>query len=85
MYARMVTAMERTLERSQSKFQLHLQKLNTLNPLSTLERGYAIVSTPEGHIIKQADEVSPGNLVKARLAEGQITAEVRSIAEKEET
>ena len=85
MYARMVTAMERTLERSQSKFQLHLQKLNTLNPLSTLERGYAIVSTPEGHIIKQANEVSPGNLVKARLAEGQITAEVRSIAEKEET
>ncbi len=85
MYARMVTAMERTLERSQSKFQLHLQKLNTLNPLSTLERGYAIVSTPEGHIIKQADEVSPGNLVNARLAEGQITAEVRSIAEKEET
>ncbi|MBQ76683.1 MAG: exodeoxyribonuclease VII large subunit [Gammaproteobacteria bacterium] len=78
MYARMMTAMERTLERSQAKFQLHLQKLNTLNPLSTLERGYAIVSTPDGHIIKHPDEVSPGDLVNARLAEGEITAEVRS-------
>lgn len=82
--ARMTAAMERTLERFQGKFQVLLQQLNTLSPLSTLERGYAIVSTAEGHVITQANSVSAGDLVTARLAEGRITAEVKSVSGKKE-
>lgn len=78
--ARMTAAIGRILDRFQGKFQVLLQKLNTLSPLSTLERGYAIVSSASGHVIKHADEVSPGDLVSARLAEGRITAEVKSVS-----
>ena len=82
--ARMAAAMERTMERFHAKFQVLLQKLNTLSPLSTLQRGYAIVSTASGHVIKHADEVSRGDLVGARLAQGHITAEVKSVSSEKE-
>ncbi len=84
MGARMTAAMERCMERFHAKFQVLLQKLNTMSPLSTLERGYAIVSTTNGHVIKHADEVSSGDLVSARLAKGHITAEVKSVSDEKE-
>jgi exodeoxyribonuclease VII large subunit len=83
-HPRMTAAMERTLERLQAKFQLLLQKLNALSPLSTLARGYAIVSTPQGHIIKDATELTAGDLVNARLARGYIDAEVKTVISEEE-
>lgn len=58
-----------------------LHKLDTLSPLATLRRGYAIVT--EGRsttsVVKRAADVAPGDLVTARLMEGSFTAEVREI------
>jgi exodeoxyribonuclease VII large subunit len=67
-------------EKKQASFQSLVQKLNTLSPLSTLQRGYAIVSTSDDHIIRRADEVSKGDMIKARLEEGQVVAEVQSVS-----
>lgn len=67
-------------EKKQLSFQSLLQKLNTLNPLSTLERGYAIVSTADDHVISHADQVSKGDVIKARLAGGQVIAQVQSVS-----
>ena len=55
-------------------------RLNAVNPLSTLERGYAIVSTsPDDHVITSASDVKPGDTIRARLEKGELTAEVKSI------
>jgi exodeoxyribonuclease VII large subunit len=67
-------------EKKQASFQSLVQKLNTLSPLSTLQRGYAIVSTSDDRIIRQADEVSKGDMIKAQLEEGQVVAEVQSVS-----
>ena len=60
---------------------LAAQGLNTLSPLATLERGYAIVSTlePDASILKDATSVSIGDKIKARLFAGEIVASVESI------
>lgn len=65
----------------QQRFESLIHKLNTLSPLATLERGYAIVT--EGgtttRVIKRATDVHVGDLITARLMEGQLTAEVTSV------
>jgi exodeoxyribonuclease VII large subunit len=54
-------------------------KLNTLSPLSTLERGYAIVRNEAGSIITKAAQTSPGDKITARLADSELNAEIIDI------
>lgn len=54
--------------------------LDSLSPLAILARGYSIVQTvPGGAIVKRARDVSVGDEVRARLAEGQLLCDVRKI------
>jgi len=47
--------------------------LDTVSPLATLERGYAIVSRlPEHGILRKASLVQPGDRVEARLSDGTL-------------
>lgn len=59
-------------------------KLNTLSPLATLERGYAIVSTAaDGHVLTRAEEASTGDQIRARLGHGELIATVDTINTQE--
>ena len=60
---------------------IHLQGLaramHSLSPFATLSRGYAIVRDPAtGVIIRDAAQVSPGQVLEARLAAGEIEIKV---------
>lgn len=55
------------------------QTLNVVSPLATLGRGYAIVRGPSGDIVREAGNLSPGDRVSARVASGEIEAEVISV------
>ena len=55
---------------------LHRQ-LRSLGPESVLERGYAILQTPEGRVLRSADQTRQGDAVHARLARGSLELEVR--------
>ncbi|MCZ7606739.1 MAG: exodeoxyribonuclease VII large subunit [Planctomycetota bacterium] len=50
--------------------------LEALSPLKVLERGYSITRDAEGRVIKKAGEVSPGDVVTTRLADGVIESRV---------
>jgi len=53
--------------------------LNTVSPLATLERGYAIVTAEAGGaVLRDAAEAAPGLRVKARLARGAVVATVEA-------
>ncbi|MGO1545612.1 MAG: exodeoxyribonuclease VII large subunit [Gulosibacter sp.] len=55
------------------------QRLNSLSPLGTLERGYAIVERIEdagSHVVTATDQVSPGNTLSIRVTDGRIEATV---------
>jgi exodeoxyribonuclease VII large subunit len=54
------------------------QMLAHLNPRAILERGYAIAQTPEGHVVRDAGELSAGDALEVVLARGSVGTKVVS-------
>jgi len=57
------------------------KNLDILNPLSILDRGYAIVTNNNGKAIKSSSEVSKGDVLKARLSKGALEVDVKNKSE----
>ena len=51
-------------------------RLNALNPSAVLQRGYALVLTEAGNLIRSASQVQSGDQIIARVANGTIRARV---------
>jgi len=61
------------------RFELAMRGLNSVSPLATLERGYAIVEeAATGKVLLDPKDVLPGDDVRARLAHGELIATVKS-------
>ncbi len=82
---RLIEAAERALEQSTEKRILrerhHLSflvgRMEALSPLSVLSRGYAIAfSERTGSALRSASEVEPGDRLRVRLSDGELSAEV---------
>ena len=70
-------AARRELGTRAQRLELAAQALNTLSPLATLARGYAIVrEQATGAIVRTAGTVSPGTAVSVDLAEGILECTV---------
>ena len=52
--------------------------LTALSPQSTLNRGYAVVQSADGHVLDDASQVSPGDGITVTLKKGVITATTTS-------
>jgi exodeoxyribonuclease VII large subunit len=53
-------------------------KLDALNPLSILDRGYSICSRlPDGKIVRSIEDVSVGDALKILFTDGEATSEVK--------
>jgi exodeoxyribonuclease VII large subunit len=55
------------------------QQLISLNPLSILERGYAIVSKPDGEFVRSVVQVSLGEPLKVRVKDGSFGVQVNTL------
>jgi exodeoxyribonuclease VII large subunit len=53
------------------------QRLDALNPLAVLERGYAVVSRVDGQKVSRVSQVSPGDELNVRVRDGEFGAQVR--------
>jgi exodeoxyribonuclease VII large subunit len=54
--------------------------LNSVSPLATLDRGYAIVKQEDsGAVLTNAADIEPGNDIRAQLSRGEIIATVRKV------
>jgi len=54
-------------------------RLAALSPLAVLERGYAIVRQQDtGAIVRQVEQVAPGDRLSVRVQDGEFGATVRS-------
>jgi exodeoxyribonuclease VII large subunit len=65
------------LLKRQSRLERLSAQLQSLSPISILERGYALVFDAEGHLLKDARQVHEGDTIHAQLALGQISATVK--------
>lgn len=78
--ARLRVALDMLFAARQRRLALACKALDTVSPLATLERGYAIVSRAGQHeILRQASAVSPGEQVAARLAHGTLLCTVDEV------
>ncbi|WP_341938723.1 exodeoxyribonuclease VII large subunit [Marinimicrobium sp. C2-29] len=53
--------------------------LHSVSPLSTLERGYAIVSDESGQVVRTAEQLQPGDSMTTRLAKGEVVSRVEKV------
>ena len=60
------------------KYNLILNKLELLNPLNILSKGYSVISKDD-EIIKDSDKLKVGDNINIRLSKGKINAKVEGI------
>ncbi|WP_159794030.1 exodeoxyribonuclease VII large subunit [Puerhibacterium puerhi] len=51
-------------------------QVRALSPASTLERGYAVVQRPDGHVVREPADAPAGSDVRLRLARGEVGATI---------
>ena len=66
----------RTLAARRHRYEGLTARLDALSPLKVLARGYAVAFDPRGHALVQASQVQPGERVRVRLHEGELSAQV---------
>lgn len=72
--ARLDPAMSRQLERRQAQLERADRSLQALSPRAVLARGYAIVSSADGAVVKRASDLAFGDRLRLQLADGDIDA-----------
>jgi len=75
--AAMAAATRRLLLQRRSRLEQLSGQIEALSPLAILERGYALVFDSSARLLKDAEQVSPGDEILARLLRGAVTAVVK--------
>jgi exodeoxyribonuclease VII large subunit len=73
---RTLRSLDQRLRRADDDLRHTVARLRGLSPAATLQRGYAIVQRSDGHVVRAADEVKIDDLLRVRLAEGELRATV---------
>lgn len=68
---------ERLVQRASDELAERRARLRSLSPQSTLDRGYAIVQTRDGSVVRAAAEVADGQRLRVTVADGVIAADAR--------
>jgi exodeoxyribonuclease VII large subunit len=76
--ARAERAFERLMDSSRSRLAASNARLRTLSPLAVLERGYALVIDEQGGVVRSVTQLTAGNRVMTRLAEGAFISRVET-------
>ena len=79
---RLASSTAKWLTPARQQWQVLTRALDTVSPLATLERGYAVVSDTKGNVLTDAHKTKLGASIRARLAHGELTATVNNIREK---
>jgi len=73
---RLAAALRVGLAHRETRLAATAARLDALSPLAVLGRGYAIVRTPEGQIVRRAAQVAIGAALEVRVASGSLAVEV---------
>ncbi|MDO5617282.1 MAG: exodeoxyribonuclease VII large subunit [Kocuria sp.] len=70
-------------EREQETIRQMKHRVRALSPQETLSRGYAVVMTQDGGVVRQADQVEAHDSLKIRLAHGELAATVTGTSSRQ--
>lgn len=74
----LLTQMQIVIDRKKSAFVLNSSKLEMLNPLAIISRGYSVLYGDKG-IVKSVAEISPGDTVSLKLTDGEAEANITKV------
>jgi exodeoxyribonuclease VII large subunit len=78
---RLDQAMKKIILGKEQNFKITAEKLAMLNPLAVLARGYSILRTKNGQLVKNATLLEAGQKIEIILDQGMIEAEIIHIQE----
>ena len=79
--ARARRAVDRRLEVARGLLDAHAGRLESLSPLAVLGRGYSLTSrAADGQLLHRADQIARGDLMRTRLAAGELTSRVEAVS-----
>jgi exodeoxyribonuclease VII large subunit len=73
---RLVLQSSHLLSAAQQMLASARQLLSAYDPVKRLAQGWAIVTNGDGRVVKQLDDLSPGDLVRVRLSDGSFESTV---------
>ena len=76
---RLALSQNNTLAIRQAQLKAIAGKMEALNPLAVLSRGYSAVYGEDGTIIKHTEQLNPGASVTFRLSDGEADAQIREV------
>jgi exodeoxyribonuclease VII large subunit len=77
---RLFRSLERSIESSAARLGAFDAQLHSLSPLAVLDRGYALVLSADGALIRSTAQIGPGDRLTTRLADGSFTGRVETIS-----
>jgi len=76
---RLNSSIKQAITNKKERLQQHASLLNAVSPLQTLSRGYAILQTDSGAVIRDSHDVKKGDLVTARIGHGTLELTVEKV------
>lgn len=64
------------LEQANSRLAVLQAGLGAVSPLATLARGYAIVRTSDGNLVRSVQQVGSGERIDVQVSDGEFEAKV---------
>ncbi len=74
----LISGIKVQLQCKRSRFELGVGKIDALSPLAILKRGFAVCRDSKGAIVKNAADVSSGEMVQVTLASGELNCRVEN-------
>lgn len=78
---RLDQASKKILTEKEHEFKIITEKLAMLNPLAVLARGYSILRTMDGQLVKDAAKLQAGQKIEIIFNQGMIEAEIIQVQE----
>lgn len=75
---RLVSAQSKTVTQNAQRYISLAAKLDALSPLKVLTRGYAMVQSQTGEVIRSVEQLECGQRIRLRLSDGQAEAVIES-------
>ncbi|MDD9157166.1 exodeoxyribonuclease VII large subunit [Aliivibrio sp. S4TY2] len=73
---RLLDSMDRNLLMQRHHLALAAEKLDTVSPLATLQRGYSITRNNKGAVVTSTKQVETGESITTHFADGEITSTI---------
>ena len=80
---RLISAQNRNLSGKNQRYIQNVAKLDAMSPLKVLTRGFSLVETQTGELVRSVRQIETGDTITIRLSDGAVSAAVQD--KKEQT